>query len=111
MREIDVSDKNLDSIIFTLLAARANNEHVCCRFREHIFYSDTISFDSAYEMVYGMTRQEYDDRLQKMYEEHDELLRSEGIESNAADSIEIRRDLFRAAGIVYPTDEERKKRK
>ena len=108
MKKIDVSGKNLDSIIFTLLAAKANGESVCCNFHEHVFLSDTITFDSAYQMVYGMSREEYDDKLLEMYQEHDKKMKEMGIESSAVSSLEIRKDLFRAAGVIYPEDGSKK---
>ena len=51
---------NLESVVYTLLAAKARGESVYCDFNGHKLYSDTVSMDSAYMEVLGQTKADYD---------------------------------------------------
>lgn len=60
-REIEVlPGSNLESVVYTLLAAKARGESVYCDFNGHKLYSDTVSMDSAYMEVLGQTKADYD---------------------------------------------------
>ena len=74
--ELQPSD-NLESTVYTLLAAKARKEHVYCVFNGHVFHSDTITMDSAFKEVIGITKTEYDQRkkLEEEMEEREEKAR------------------------------------
>lgn len=60
-REIKLSaGSNLESAVYTLLAAKARGESVYCEFNGHKLYSDTVSMDSAYMEVTGQTKADFD---------------------------------------------------
>lgn len=60
-REIEVlPGSNLESVVYTLLAAKARGESVYCDFNGHKLYSDTVSMDSAYMEVLGQTKADFD---------------------------------------------------
>ena len=61
---------NLESIVYTLLAAKARGEHVYCEFNGHELHSDTVTMDSAFTDVIGCTKAEYDQRTKELYEEY-----------------------------------------
>ena len=60
-REIEVlPGSNLESVVYTLLAAKARGESVYCEFNGHKLYSDTVSMDSAFMEVTGQTKADFD---------------------------------------------------
>jgi hypothetical protein len=61
---------NLESVVYTLLAAKARGEHVYCNFNGHQLHSDSVTMDSAYQEVCGHTKAEYDEILRKRNEEY-----------------------------------------
>ena len=71
-REIEVlPGSNLESVVYTLLAAKARGESVYCEFNGHKLYSDTVSMDSAFMEVTGQTKADFDkaqDEWHKNYE-------------------------------------------
>ena len=63
-REIRIMPgNNLESAVYTLLAAKARGEHVYCDFNGHKLHSDTVSMDSAYMEVMGHTKAEHEQQL------------------------------------------------
>ena len=60
--EIGPSD-NLESMVYTLLAAKARKERAYCVFAGHVLHSDNVTMDSAYMEVKGCTKAEYDKTL------------------------------------------------
>lgn len=72
MKKIEILlGDNLESAVYTLLAAKARGQHVWCEFNGHKLYSDNVTMDSAYLEVTGHTKQEVDQYLlecQKKYE-------------------------------------------
>ena len=64
LKEIKING-NLESMVYTLLAARARGELVFCNFGGYMLYSDTIDMDEAYLVVYGVTKDKWDFELQK----------------------------------------------
>lgn len=53
-RKIDISSwKTLDSVVYLLLAYKADGKHVYCDFNGHRLYSDTVSMESAYSETGG----------------------------------------------------------
>lgn len=61
-------DINLDSTVYSLLAAKARGERVFCTFQNHKLYSDTVSIDSAYLEVFGYTKEEFERRVNESLE-------------------------------------------
>ena len=60
-REIEVlPGSNLESVVYTLLAAKARGESVYCKFNGHKLYSDTVTMDSAFMEVTGQTKTDFD---------------------------------------------------
>ena len=49
----------LDSIVYRLLNAKENGEHVYCNYKGHVFHSDTVTMDSAFQEVYGCSYEEH----------------------------------------------------
>ena len=72
MKKIEILlGDNLESAVYTLLAAKARGQHVWCEFNGHKLYSDNVTKYSAYLEVTGHTKQEVDQYLlecQKKYE-------------------------------------------
>lgn len=56
---------NLESVVYTLLAARARGEHVYCIFRGYELHSDTVTMDSAFLQVVGCTKAQYDKEMEE----------------------------------------------
>lgn len=50
---------HLDDVIKELLKAKNEGRHAFAEFSGHILDSDTITWDSAYELITGLTRDEY----------------------------------------------------
>ena len=61
-------DDDLESVVYTLIAAQAKGEHVYCDFKGHQLHSDNITMDSAYIKVMGCTKREYEQRMRKWHE-------------------------------------------
>ncbi len=71
-REIKLSaGSNLESAVYTLLAAKARNEDVYCNFNGVVLHSNTVSMDSAYMEVLGCTKREYDERQKEKLEKYE----------------------------------------
>lgn len=71
-REIKIhAGDNLESAVYTLLAARERGEHVYCKFNGVILHSDTVSMDSAFMAVIGCTKAEYDQRRKEWKENYE----------------------------------------
>lgn len=51
---------NIESAVYTLLAAKAREESVYCEFQGHILHSNNTSMDSAYLEVLGCTKAEFE---------------------------------------------------
>ena len=70
-RKIEVSPgDDLESIVYTLLAAKARGESVYCEFSGHKLYSDTVSMDSAFMEVTGRTKADFDKAQEEMYKNY-----------------------------------------
>lgn len=81
-REIEVlAGSTLESVVYTLLAAKSRGEHVYCIFNGHKLHSDSVSMDSAYMEVCGYTKEEHD---QKMHDWQENYKRQEKIEKQKA---------------------------
>ena len=63
------------------------DEYVYIHFNGHKLYSDTVTLDSAYKEVTGMTKQEYLDMLQKEKDDYERELREH--QENIPNLIEI----------------------
>ncbi len=71
-REIELlGNDNLESTVYTLLAAKARGERVYCNFNGHILHSDTVTMDSAYTEVMGYTKKEYNQKRKEWEENYD----------------------------------------
>ena len=71
-REIELLlGDNLESAVYTLLAAKARGEHVYCNFNGITLHSDTVSMDSAYMEVLGCTKAEYDKHQKELLENYE----------------------------------------
>ncbi len=68
-KEIEVYG-NLESAVYTLLAAKARGEHVYCNFNGHRLHSDSVTMDSAYQEVCGCTKEEFDKQRQEWLENY-----------------------------------------
>lgn len=85
-REIRIMpDDNLESAVYTLLAAKARGEHVYCDFNGHKLHSDTVSMDSAYMEVMGHTKAEHEQQMKEWREEYEK--KEKIAEQKAKDSI------------------------
>ena len=51
---------DLEDAVYQLLDAKARGEQVYGKFNGHIFYSDTVTMDSAYMEIFGHTKEEND---------------------------------------------------
>lgn len=69
---------NLESAVYTLLAAKARGEHVYCVFNGYEFHSDTVTMDLAYKTVIGKTKAERDNEIKEENErvEREEIARA-----------------------------------
>ena len=94
-REIKVlPGSNLESVVYTLLAAKERGESVYCFFNNHRLDSDTVSMDSAYMTVMGVTKAEYDVEMQKILREKE--LEKQNAKANIPNWIE------EGKKIIYP---------
>lgn len=57
----------LDEMITQLMKAKFKGDLVSGSFDNHMFYSDSITFDSAYLECYDMTKKEYDYYINNTY--------------------------------------------
>ena len=98
---IDYS-KTLDQMIELLLDYKEKGELVYCDFNGHILYSDTVTMDSAYLEICGVTKEEFDkqkeEALQK-YELEKEMRRQKELsykqrvlESNGGEPRELKKE-------------------
>jgi len=55
---------NLESTVYTLLAAKARGERVYVIYNGYELHSYNITMDSAYKEVFGLTKEEYDKRME-----------------------------------------------
>lgn len=61
-REIDFNcGTTLEECINELIAYREKGILAFGKFNGHIFYSDTVTLDSAYKQIHGQTKKEYDE--------------------------------------------------
>ena len=68
-----VAGDNLESMVYTLLAAKARGEHVYCIFNGHEFHSDTVTMESAYKEITGKTKEAIDEIEKNAFENYDEF--------------------------------------
>ena len=85
-REIKIAaGNNLESAVYTLLAAKARGKHVYCDFNGHKLHSDTVSMDSAYMEITGYTKAEYDQKMKELHENSEK--KQKIVEQKAKESI------------------------
>ena len=66
MKEIEIRENdNIESIVYTLLAARARGEHVYCIINDIRLDSDDVTMDHAYLLLTGHTKEEFDKEVDK----------------------------------------------
>ena len=71
----DMSTMTLDDIIIYFLDLKNKGIIVSYERDGHVLSSDTITWDSAYQEFYGMTKQEYDSKLiEKIMEKNNQKL-------------------------------------
>lgn len=84
-REIEVlGGSTLESVVYTLLAAKSRGEHVYCIFNGHKLHSDSVSMDSAYMEVCGYTKAEHDHKMnewQENYKKQEEIAKQRAKEN------------------------------
>lgn len=98
-REIEVlPGSNLESVVYTLLAAKARGESVYCDFNGHKLYSDTVSMDSAYMEVLGQTKADYD----KAQEEWRENYKREQKEAEERAKANIPNWIEKGQALIFP---------
>ncbi len=68
----DLKSMTLDDIIVYLLDLKKKGISISCERDGHILSSDTITWDSAYQMFYGVSKQEYDAKWAKEIMERNE---------------------------------------
>ena len=56
---------NIDKAVNKLLEAKSRGESVYCEFNGHILYSDTVTMDSAYLEITGLTKEAHDKELEE----------------------------------------------
>lgn len=73
---------NIESVVHTLLAAKAKGESVYAEFNGHKLYSDTVSMDSAYIEITGQTKEDFELEREKTMQtlEQIKLQRKEDME-------------------------------
>ena len=61
MEKIEVvAGSNIESVVYTLLAAKARRENMYCEFNGVELFSSDVTMDSAYKKIIGMTKEEFD---------------------------------------------------
>lgn len=84
-REIEfLIGETLESVVYTLLTAKARGEKVYGKFNGHILHSDTISMDSAYIEVCGCTKAEHDKKMEEWlecYKQEEKMLEQMAIQN------------------------------
>lgn len=66
MKKIEVvAGSNIESVVYTLLAAKARGENVYCEFNGVELFSNDVTMDSAYKKITGMTKEEFDKSQEK----------------------------------------------
>ena len=74
MKEIEVvAGSNIESVVYTLLAAKARGESVYCEFEGVKLYSDNVTMDSAYEQITGITKEKHD-KIQNWIERGNKII-------------------------------------
>ena len=80
VKRIDIEPwSNLQSVVYLLMAYRANGDHVYCEYNGHKLYSDNISMEAAYLEITGMTKEEYEAEKQKLNEQFDEEFKKQKV--------------------------------
>lgn len=98
-REIEMQPRsNLESVVYTLLAAKARGEHVFFDFNGHILHSDTVSMDSAYMEVMGCTKAEHDQKMNELSEKSKK--EQNAVEQKTKESIPLW--IERGKALIFP---------
>ena len=72
-RKIDLMPgDNIESAVYTLLAAKARGQHVYCVFNGNVLHSDNVTMDSAYKEVLGCTKEEYNKLMEEWLKEREQ---------------------------------------
>ena len=73
VKKIDIEPwSNLQSVVYLLMAYRANGDHVYCEYNGHKLYSDNISMEAAYIEITGKTKEEYEKEKQELYDQFED---------------------------------------
>lgn len=76
----DMKSMTLDDIIVYLLDLKKKGIIVSYERDGHVLSSDTITWDSAYQEFYGMSKQEYDSKwVKEIIEKNRQQLSTEGV--------------------------------
>lgn len=90
--------ENLESAVYTLLAAKARGEKVYGEFNGHILHSETVSMDSAYMEVLGYTKAEHDKQMEEWrenYKKEEKLAKQRAIQN-------IPEWIAKGQALIYP---------
>ncbi len=63
---------NLDTVVNKLLEYKENNIKVCYKFNDTMLFSDTVTIDSAWIEVIGMTKAERNKKLKELRDKESE---------------------------------------
>ena len=63
---------NLEHVVNKLLQYKKDNIKVCYKFNDTMLFSDTVSMDSAWIEVTGMTKSERDKKLKELRDKESE---------------------------------------
>ena len=73
MKKMEPHGHVLDDVVNELLDAKKRGEEVYCDFNGHRLYSNTVTMDSAFKEVCGMTKEELEKAKEKMIKDHNEF--------------------------------------
>ncbi len=97
--EICVGD-SLDTVVKRLLEAKVEGKHVFCDFNGVKLYSDSITIDYAYFMIYGCTKAKWIEKLKKEEEEKQKKLEEDRKHAKVIEN--ILNLIERGKALIYP---------
>ena len=75
MEEIRISnDNSIEDVVEKLLKLKAAGKHVYCNYKGVKLYSDSVTIDYAYILIYGCTKAKWIEKLKKEEEENQKKL-------------------------------------
>ena len=93
---------NLETVVYLLLAYKADGQHVYCDFNGHKLYSDTVTMEKAYLEVCGETKEQFEENQKKASEvttkrreeikEREQGYKRKVLESNHGEPVELSMD-------------------